>query len=83
VIKCRSCRRAADGYDRRSYSSDDVDLVAGYCAELDQSYLLGPRVFSGQTMVHLRLTPARNNQRLGIKWASEFEFATTLETLGP
>jgi hypothetical protein len=35
VIKCRSCRRTADGYDRRSYSSDDVDLVAGYCAELD------------------------------------------------
>ena len=82
VIGCRSCRRTAEGYARRSYSSDDVDLVAGYCVELDQIYLLEPRIFSGQTMVNLRLTETRNNQRRGIHWASEFEFAATLRSLG-
>src|SRR4051794_17943648 len=54
VVKCRSCRRTADGYHRRSYSSDDVDLVAAYCVELSASYLMEPWRFSGQTMVQLR-----------------------------
>ena len=81
-INCRSCRRTADGYVRRSYSASDVDLVAAYCAELDQCYLLESRIFSGQSMVHLRLTPARNNQRRRVHWASEFEFAATLRSLG-
>ena len=82
VINCRSCRRTAEGFDRRSYSSDEVDLLAGYCVELDKSYLLEPCNFSGQTMVQLRLTGTRNNQRRRIHWASEFEFAATLSSLG-
>ena len=82
AIGCRSCRRTADGYDRRSYSAQDVDLLAGYCAELDECYLLGPRIFSGQTMVQLRLVPTRNNQRRGVHWASEFKFAATMRSLG-
>jgi hypothetical protein len=82
VINCRSCRRTADGYDRRAYSSDDVDLIAGYCAELDRSYLLEPWRFSGQTMVLLRLAPTKNNQRQRINWAKDFDFAARLRALG-
>jgi hypothetical protein len=82
VVTCRSCRRTATGYDRRSYSATDVDLVAAYCAELDTPYLLEPHVFSGQTTVNLRLARARNNQRRGIHWASDYEFAATLSALG-
>jgi hypothetical protein len=82
VVNCRSSRRTATGYDRRSYSAEDVDLVAAYCAEIDTTYLLVPRLFSGQTMVHLRLTSARNNQRRGIHWANDHEFPATLSALG-
>jgi hypothetical protein len=82
VINCRSCRRTADGYDRRPYSSDDVDLVAAYCAETDRAYLLEPWRFSGQTAVQLRLAPTRNNQSQGINWAEDFDFAATLTALG-
>jgi hypothetical protein len=82
VINCRSSRRTAGGYDRRPYSSDDVDLVAAYCAELDRAYLLEPWRFSGQTVVRLRLAPTRNNQSRGINWADDFDFAATLASLG-
>jgi PD-(D/E)XK endonuclease len=30
VVNCRSCRRTADGYDRRSYSSEDVDRAKDF-----------------------------------------------------
>jgi hypothetical protein len=82
IVNCRSCRRTAAGYDRRSYSSDDVDLVAAYCAELSTSYLLEPWRFSGQWMVQLRLGPTKNNQRQRINWAEDFDFAATLSALG-
>jgi hypothetical protein len=83
AINSRSCRRTATGYDRRSYSAVDVDLVAAYCAELDMSYLLVPRIFAGQSTVQLRLSAPRNNQRRGIHWASDHELAATLRALGP
>ena len=82
VINCRSCRRTADGYDRRSYSSDEVDLVAAHCAETERCYLLTPWRFAGQTAVQLRLAPTRNNQSERINWADDFEFAATLASLG-
>jgi hypothetical protein len=83
AINSGSCRRTATGYDRRSYSAVDVDLVAAYCAELDTSYLLVPRIFAGQATAQLRLSAPRNNQRRGIHWASDHELAATLRALGP
>jgi PD-(D/E)XK endonuclease len=78
VVRCRSCRRSNDGFVRRPYTSDEVDLVAAYCFELDRSYLLPPELFSGRTAIQLRLSPAKNNQRSRINWAKDFEFAATL-----
>ena len=82
IIRCRSCRRIPGGYERRSYTVDDTDLIAGYCAELGVGYLLPPSAFVGRAAVQLRLAPARNNQRHGINWARDFEFAATLASLG-
>jgi hypothetical protein len=82
VVRCRSCRRTAFGYDRKSYSADDVDLIAGHCAELQTSYLLPPETFSGHAMVQLRLAPTKNNQRRRINWASDYEFAATIGAVG-
>jgi hypothetical protein len=40
--------------------------------------------FDGRTQVDLRLAPSRNNQRIGVNWASDFELEATLERLlGP
>ena len=84
VIECRSCRRTADGYLRRTYAARDVDAIAAHCAEIDRLFLLPPPVFDGRTAIQLRLAASRNNQKLGIRWADDFDFAARLSRLkGP
>ena len=78
VVTCRTCRRNSDGFHRTTYSAAEVDLIAAYCAEVDRSFLLPPAVFDGHPSLYLRLAPARNNQRLGIRWADDFDFTATL-----
>ncbi len=61
------------GYVTSTYAANEVDLVAGYCAELDRVYVLPANIFGGQTMVYLRLKPARNNQSRLVHWAAKYE----------
>ena len=56
----------------------EIDGIAAYCAELDRCYFVPRDLCTGRALLHLRLTPARNNQKLGIHWASEFEFGARL-----
>jgi hypothetical protein len=74
IVRCYSARGAADGVIRRTYAPEDIDAIAAYCAELNRCYELPARLFAGRAQVHLLLAPARNNQSLGIHWASAFEF---------
>ena len=78
LVRSYSCRRTRDGLIRRPYSTNEVDAVAAYCAELDRCYLLPGELFSGRAVIHLRLGPTRNSQERGINWAEAFEFAGTL-----
>jgi hypothetical protein len=84
VVRCCSHRRNRDGLLRRRYSADEIDAFAAYCAELDRCYFLPLEHFVDRAAIQLRLTPTRNNQQVGVNWASDFEFAATLERLkGP
>jgi hypothetical protein len=78
VVNCKTCRRIGDGFQRTTYSSSEIDLLAAYCAEVERSFLLPPTVFEGHPAVSLRLAPTRNNQRLSIRWADDFDFEATL-----
>jgi PD-(D/E)XK endonuclease len=80
TVRCYSARRNADGLLRRFYSAEEIDAFAAYCAELRSCYFLPFERFGGRAAVQLRLSPTRNNQRRGINWASEFEFAATLSS---
>jgi hypothetical protein len=82
IVRCYSNRRNRDGLLRRLYSADDIDAFAAYCAELDQCYFLPLGTFAERSTIQLRLAPTKNNQRLGINWAKNFEFAATLGPLG-
>jgi hypothetical protein len=84
-IRCCSSRRARVGHVRRPYTADEVDAIAAYSLELDRCYYLPIDVVQRRSMVHLRLVPAGNNQRRGVLWAADFEFAATLwrATEGP
>ena len=83
IVRCYSTRRVAGGkIVSRRYTEAEIDAVAVYCHALDRCYLLPVELWSGRRQIHLRLTPARNNQTLGVNWANDFEFAATLDSLG-
>jgi PD-(D/E)XK endonuclease len=83
VIRCYSCRRSRLGMIKRVYTGEEVDIIAAYCAELDRCYLLPLEMFDGRSHIQLRLSSTLNNQRLGINWADDFDFAAKLrEQLG-
>jgi prevent-host-death family protein len=66
---------------RNSYSSDEIDLVAVYCGELRQCYLLPSSLACGRTSVFLRLTPPKNGQRACLNLAVDFEFEGAIAQL--
>jgi PD-(D/E)XK nuclease superfamily protein len=78
VVWCRSRRRAATGFITRPYTACEVDAIAAYCHELDRCYLLPAALFSGRSALQLRLAPPKNNQKVGINWASDYELAARI-----
>src|SRR5712692_9136770 len=82
VIRCYSCRRSAAGLLKRAYSADEVDAFAAYSPELLRTFLLPMEWLGGRTVIQLRIRPTRNNQRQGINWADDFDFAATIRRLG-
>jgi hypothetical protein len=82
VLRCYSSRRNRDGVLRRLYGPDEVDAYAAYCPDIDRCYFIPFDVCMARTQVLLRLSAAKNNQRLGIIWAKDFEFASKLGRSG-
>ncbi len=66
-------RSTPKGYVRSVYARDEVDLIGVYCAELDRCYLVPIEIAEGRYALHLRLEPAKNGQRAGIREAARFE----------
>ena len=64
LLPARTSRHSPTaGYVRTTYDAAEVDLIAGYCPELDQVYVVPIADVGGQTMLSLRIGPTRNNQR--------------------
>ena len=79
VVRCYSARRCSAGLLKRVYSRSDVDAFAIYCHDPRGCYLIPfEDVPRGGTM-QLRFGATRNNQRQGIRWASRYDFAATLD----
>ena len=84
VIHTRSSRRTAKGQLHRCYTADEIDAIAAYCAELDRCFLVPVDVCGGRAGFNPRQSPTRNNQRTGVNWADDFDFAAKLRRLkGP
>ncbi len=78
IVPTRSARRTRDGIVQRTYSREEIDVIAAYCAEVDRAFLIPADVFDGHPAVWLRLVATKNNQRIGVRWADDFEFGATL-----
>jgi hypothetical protein len=74
MIRCGSSRRSRTGVVHRSYELNEIDLIAGYCASLDQCYVIPFADYFRRGAIHLRLEATKNNQRRGVLWAEDFEF---------
>jgi PD-(D/E)XK endonuclease len=77
-IPCVSCWRGGDGYVRRTYTRTEVDGIAAYSLDLDRCYYVPIDRVEGRPVIRLRIVPTRDNQRRGINWAKDFEFAATI-----
>jgi hypothetical protein len=73
VLRARTCRATAAGYVRTSYDDTEIDAMAAYCPDLERCFLVPIEQMHGQGYLQLRLSPARNNQRLGVKLAAQYE----------
>jgi len=82
VVRCYSSRRTASGLLKRGYSADEIDAFAAFSPDLERCYYLPLERFQGRQHIQLRLEHAKNNQRLGINWARDYEFGATLDTPG-
>jgi hypothetical protein len=78
TIRCYTFRRTRDGYRKTTYCASEVDAIAAYCLALDRCFLLPIRIAARHPVISLRVEPTRNNQRRGINWADDFDFAATL-----
>jgi len=78
IIRGYSFRRTREGYVTRGYTASEVDAIAAYCLELDRCFLLPIELMERHPRISLRVQPPRNNQRRGINWADDFDFAATL-----
>jgi hypothetical protein len=79
TIRPYSTRRGASGFIQRTYSADEVDAIAAYCAELDRCYYVPIAEIAGRHTFHLRLTPARNNQLLGVHFEAEYRLGAVAQ----
>jgi hypothetical protein len=83
-IPCYSNRRAAGGQRRRAYTAREADAIVAYCANIDRCFFVPADRFAGRSQLMLRLAPSRNNQRLHVNWADDFDLRATLIALaGP
>ena len=77
-----SCRVTGGGHVRRSYTDEEIDAIAVYCAVLDRSYLLPIGLVARRKVITLRLYPAMNNQRRRLNLAEHYELSGAIAQLG-
>jgi hypothetical protein len=82
AIRTRRSRRGPNGHIHRSYDVGDIDAMAAFCPDTESCCLLPQELSVGRAIIHLRLSPTRNNQKLGVWWANDYEFGATISRAG-
>jgi prevent-host-death family protein len=81
-VRVGSCSHSpTQGYLRSTYDRSEIDVVAVYCGDLNRCYLLPVDLIAGQGAIHLRLAPARNNQRAALNLAVNYELRGAIAQL--
>lgn len=78
TVRCATSRHTPRGYIKTTYTADQVDAIAAYSPDVDRCYLIPIEQAAGMAVISLRLAPTRNNQARGVRWAEDYEMATSL-----
>lgn len=78
LIPIQTNRYTPQGYVCAGYNAAEVDAIAAYAPDSRHCYLLPMEEVADRRAVHLRLTPPKNNQAHGIRWARDYEFEASL-----
>ena len=78
-IRTSTSRHTPAGYVRTTYTAREIDGFAVYSDERQACYWLPIEEFAGQSYVHLRVAPARNGQRLLVKFAADYPFGAVAQ----
>ena len=71
-VRVGGSRHTPSGYVRSTYSADEVDAIAIYCAELEAVYLVPIEIAQGRSAIRLRVDPPGNGQRAGVNLAGQY-----------
>jgi hypothetical protein len=81
TARCITSRHTPRGYLRTTYTAEEIDAIALYAPDTDACYLVPIREIEGQGTISLRIAPTGNSQVLRVRWASDYELATSLSRI--
>jgi prevent-host-death family protein len=81
-VNLMSSRCTPNGYERRRYTAEEIDLVAVYCGRLDRCYLLSSSMAAGRRGIDLRVASPLNGQRACVNLADDFLFPGAIAQVG-
>jgi PD-(D/E)XK endonuclease len=78
-VRFTTHRRGPKGFVRRRYTEEEIDAVAAYCPDLDESYFLPMAEVGERTGLQLRLTAPKNGQRAALHFAAEYRLGAVAQ----
>jgi hypothetical protein len=78
-VRFTTHRRGPDGFVRRRYTEQEIDAVAAFCPDLDESYFLPMEIVGERTGLQLRLTAPRNGQKAALHFAADYQLGAVAQ----
>jgi hypothetical protein len=79
AVRNLSIRRTAGGFERRPYSTDEVDAIAAYCPDNGECYYVPLALMRARTQFQLRLEPPANGQIASVHYARDYRLGAVAQ----
>jgi hypothetical protein len=57
---------------KRCYTKEEIDVLLVYLPQIDKVCWFGPEFFDNKAVLHLRITPTLNGQKVGCRMADDY-----------
>lgn len=76
-VNFHTCWTDKHGTHTKDYDKSEIDLMCVYCPDTDKCYYINPNECSKNFSI--RLLPSKNNQKVGVNLAKNYEEITIME----